>query len=115
MPGAARSSIRSIWSASGRSPRPATCGPWTSSPTPCSGSTRTRTDSLEPSDPGPTSWVFWPMPATPPGDTLLGMSAPDGSHYRVHLADPGGRTTEIEVPTEDFETTDRGISLGQTT
>jgi hypothetical protein len=43
------------------------------------------------------------------------MSAPDGSHYRVHLADPGGRMSEIDVPTEAFETTDRGISLGSQT
>jgi len=43
------------------------------------------------------------------------MSAPDGSYYRVHLADPGGRTSVIEVPSEDFESTERGISLGSTT
>jgi uncharacterized protein (UPF0248 family) len=43
------------------------------------------------------------------------MSAPDGSFYRLHLADPGGRTSVIDVPTEAFETTERGISLGTTT
>lgn len=42
------------------------------------------------------------------------MSAPDGSFYRVHLADPGGRTSVIDVPAEDFEPTERGISLGST-
>lgn len=40
------------------------------------------------------------------------MSAPNGNLYRVHLADPGGRTTELDVPAEDFEATDRGIVLG---
>ena len=43
------------------------------------------------------------------------MSAPNGSVYRVHLADPGGRTTELDVPTEDFEATERGIVLGGST
>jgi uncharacterized protein (UPF0248 family) len=43
------------------------------------------------------------------------MSAPNGNVYRVHLADPGGRTTELDVPAEDFEPTDRGIVLGGTT
>lgn len=43
------------------------------------------------------------------------MSAREGSSYRVHLADPGGRTTVIDVPSEDFEAMDRGISLGSTT
>jgi uncharacterized protein (UPF0248 family) len=43
------------------------------------------------------------------------MNAPDGNVYRVHLADPGGRTSAIDVPTEDFETMERGISLGSTT
>jgi uncharacterized protein (UPF0248 family) len=45
----------------------------------------------------------------------MAMSAPDSSHYRVHLADPGGRTSVTEIPTEAFETTERGISLGATT
>ena len=43
------------------------------------------------------------------------MSAPNGNVYRVHLADPGGRTSQIEVPAEDFEATERGIVLGTTT
>jgi uncharacterized protein (UPF0248 family) len=43
------------------------------------------------------------------------MSAPDQSVYRVHLADPGGRTSVLDVPTEDFESMERGISLGTTT
>lgn len=43
------------------------------------------------------------------------MSAPDGSTYRVHLADPGGRSSVLDVPTEDFETTERGIALGSVT
>ena len=43
------------------------------------------------------------------------MSAPNGNIYRVHLADPGGRTTELDVPVEDFEATERGIVLGGTT
>ena len=43
------------------------------------------------------------------------MDAPAGNVYRVHLADPGGRTSVIDVPTEEFETTERGIALGSTT
>lgn len=43
------------------------------------------------------------------------MSAPDGNIYRVHLADPGGRSSMLDVPTEDFESTERGIALGSTT
>jgi uncharacterized protein (UPF0248 family) len=43
------------------------------------------------------------------------MSAPSGNVYRVHLADPGGRTTELDVPAEDFEATERGVVLGGTT
>jgi hypothetical protein len=43
------------------------------------------------------------------------MSAPDGNVYRVHLADPGGRSSVLDVPTEDFETMERGIALGSTT
>src|SRR5919106_6114998 len=42
------------------------------------------------------------------------MSAPDGNSYRVHLADPGARTSVIDVPTEDFEAMERGITLGST-
>jgi uncharacterized protein (UPF0248 family) len=44
------------------------------------------------------------------------MSAPNGNVYRVQLTDPGGRTTELDVPAEDFEATERGIVLsGRTT
>jgi uncharacterized protein (UPF0248 family) len=43
------------------------------------------------------------------------MSAPDQNVYRVHLADPGGRTSVLDVPTEDFESMERGVSLGATT
>jgi uncharacterized protein (UPF0248 family) len=43
------------------------------------------------------------------------MSAPDQSVYRVHLADPGGRISALDVPTEHFESMERGISLGTTT
>jgi uncharacterized protein (UPF0248 family) len=44
------------------------------------------------------------------------MSAPNGNVYRVHLADPGGRTSELDVPVEDFETSERGIVFsGRTT
>jgi hypothetical protein len=43
------------------------------------------------------------------------MSAPDQNVYRVHLADPGGRTSALDVPTEQFESMERGISLGTTT
>jgi uncharacterized protein (UPF0248 family) len=43
------------------------------------------------------------------------MSAPDGNLYRVHLADPGGRSTVLEVPSEAFESMERGITLGRTT
>ncbi|MGH2641961.1 MAG: hypothetical protein ACRDGO_09710 [Actinomycetota bacterium] len=43
------------------------------------------------------------------------MSAPDQTVYRVHLADPGGRTSVLDVPAEDFESMERGISLGTTT
>lgn len=42
------------------------------------------------------------------------MSIPSGSVYKVHLADPGGRVSVIEVPTEDFESTERGVVLGRT-
>jgi uncharacterized protein (UPF0248 family) len=40
------------------------------------------------------------------------MSAPSGNCFRVYLADPGGRTSTIDVPTEVFETSERGIMLG---
>jgi uncharacterized protein (UPF0248 family) len=43
------------------------------------------------------------------------MSASDANPYRVHLADPGGRNTVLDVPAEDFETMERGIALGSTT
>ncbi len=43
------------------------------------------------------------------------MSAPDQSVYRVLLADPGGRTSALDVPTEQFASMERGISLGTTT
>ena len=43
------------------------------------------------------------------------MSAPDQNVYRVHLADPGGRISALDVPTERFESLERGISLGTTT
>lgn len=43
------------------------------------------------------------------------MSPPDGNTYRVHLADPGGRSSVLDVPSEDFESMERGISLGATT
>jgi hypothetical protein len=40
------------------------------------------------------------------------MSAPAGNVFRVYLADPGGRTDVLDVPTEDFEVSERGIMLG---
>jgi uncharacterized protein (UPF0248 family) len=43
------------------------------------------------------------------------MSAPDVNAYRVHLADPGGRSSVLDVPSEDFESLDRGIAIGTTT
>ena len=43
------------------------------------------------------------------------MSPPDANTYHVHLADPGGRSSVLDVPTEDFESMERGISLGTTT
>jgi len=39
------------------------------------------------------------------------MSAPAGNVFRMILAEPGGRTAVIDVPTEDFEASDRGIVL----
>jgi uncharacterized protein (UPF0248 family) len=43
------------------------------------------------------------------------MSASDGNTYTVHLSDPGGRSSVLDVPTEDFESMERGIALGATT
>jgi hypothetical protein len=43
------------------------------------------------------------------------MSVPNGSTYHLHLTGPGGRTSELDVPAEDFETSERGIVLGGTT
>ena len=43
------------------------------------------------------------------------MSVANGSVYHVHLAGPGARTSQLDVPTEDFETNDRGIVLGGST
>ena len=43
------------------------------------------------------------------------MSAPDGNVYRVHLADPGRRSTVLEIPSEAFESMERGIALGTST
>jgi uncharacterized protein (UPF0248 family) len=43
------------------------------------------------------------------------MSAVEGHVYQVHLADPGGDISIHEVPTESFETTDRGIAMNGTT
>lgn len=43
------------------------------------------------------------------------MNADDAHVYRVHLADPGGRVSVREIPSEAFETTDRGIVMGATT
>ena len=40
------------------------------------------------------------------------MSVPNGSVYRVHLADPGRRVSVLDVPTDSFETSERGIVLG---
>lgn len=42
------------------------------------------------------------------------MTVPNGNVYKVHLVDPGGRVTVLDVPSEDFETTDRGVALGTT-
>jgi uncharacterized protein (UPF0248 family) len=39
------------------------------------------------------------------------MSVPAGNVFRVLLADPGGRTSTIDAPTEDFEAGERGITL----
>jgi|SRR5688500_16903823 uncharacterized protein (UPF0248 family) len=43
------------------------------------------------------------------------MSAGEGSICRVHLADPGGRITIHEVPIDSFGTTERGITMYETT
>jgi uncharacterized protein (UPF0248 family) len=40
------------------------------------------------------------------------MSVTNGSVYHVHLADPGRRVSVIDVPTDSFETSERGIVLG---
>lgn len=42
------------------------------------------------------------------------MTVPNGNIYKVHLADPGGRVTVLDIPTEDFEATERGVALGTT-
>lgn len=42
------------------------------------------------------------------------MTVPNGNVYKVHLADPGRRVTVLDVPTEDFEATERGVALGNT-
>lgn len=42
------------------------------------------------------------------------MTVPNGNVYKVHLADPGGRVTVLDVPTEDFEATERGVALRNT-
>jgi uncharacterized protein (UPF0248 family) len=49
-----------------------------------------------------------------PGIGLPLMAATDANVYRVHLADPGGRVTIRELPTDSFETTERGIVAGAT-
>jgi alkylated DNA nucleotide flippase Atl1 len=48
------------------------------------------------------------------GDTLEPMTVPNGNVYKVHLAEPSGRVTVLDVPTEDFEATERGVVLGNT-
>ena len=55
------------------------------------------------------------MPDHPAEGTLALMSAPAGNVFRVHLADPGGRTSVVDVPTEDFETSERGIMFSGNT
>ena len=42
------------------------------------------------------------------------MTVPNGNVYKVHLADPGERVTVLDIPTEDFEATERGVALGNT-
>ena len=39
------------------------------------------------------------------------MADLDPTIFRVHLADPDGGTTLHEVPTSEFETTERGIAM----
>jgi hypothetical protein len=52
------------------------------------------------------------MQGHPTGSTLPVVSAPAaGNVFRVHLADPGGRTRVMDVPTEEFEPTEHGILL----
>lgn len=43
------------------------------------------------------------------------MSVPNGNVVRLHLADPGGRVSVIDVPTDAFEANERGIVLGGST
>jgi uncharacterized protein (UPF0248 family) len=43
------------------------------------------------------------------------MNIGDSHVYRVYLADPGGRITIHDVPSESFEATERGITLYDTT
>jgi len=43
------------------------------------------------------------------------MSGSEGNSYRVHLADPGGRVSTHDVPTDSFEATERGIVMLGTT
>lgn len=42
------------------------------------------------------------------------MSGGDSNSYRVHLADPRGRVSIQDVPTDLFEATERGITLHST-
>jgi uncharacterized protein (UPF0248 family) len=55
------------------------------------------------------------MPDHPAEGTLAVMSAPAGNVFRVLLADPGGGTSVLDVPTEAFEAAERGIMLGGNT
>ncbi len=43
------------------------------------------------------------------------MSGGENNSYRVSLADPGGRVSIHDVPTDAFETNERGITLQGTT
>lgn len=43
------------------------------------------------------------------------MSAGEGHVYGVHLIDPGGRIGVQDVPTDAFETTERGLMLNGST
>lgn len=42
------------------------------------------------------------------------MTVPNGNVFKVHLADPGGRVTVLDIPSEDFEASERGVALGNT-